>query len=120
MIATLTAVAAMSWLLATRIIYGRLRRAAIDGYASKRSWYPDGTDVPLYRDPVAEWQKRDREVTVTEALVLGLVWPLTLAAVAVWLLITSGPPLSRHELEAEKADALRRIGELEKQLGIAP
>ncbi|QES45209.1 hypothetical protein DEJ49_33255 [Streptomyces venezuelae] len=105
--------AAASWLLAARIIYGRVRQRGIDDLAAQRSLYDD---TLRYEDPVGEWEAHHQYDAVMEALLFAMLWPLTLAAFCIRWCITSSPPLSAHELKAERDALQAEVNETNRRL----
>jgi hypothetical protein len=100
-------------LYGARHLYSRLRARAIDKAANET-----GPFGPRHADPVAYFKEWDHGGTVVGSVLLAVFWPIALVGYGVYRFVTANPALSRTELAAERDAMAKRIGELERELGI--
>lgn len=122
----ITAVCATAYLAVAlwtmRWLYGRWRAQAIDGHFQ---WLKSlavtgkGPDAELLAEAKDSF---DRGGTQSAAFFTGLAWPVALIVIGVSAVVgrlMDGTPVrSRAELRVALAERERRIGELERELGI--
>jgi hypothetical protein len=112
--------------LATRPVYGYLRRASI---AKQIRVYPslyqysrvNRYDVEYYGFNRAKWDREDRPPVILSAILICMLWPFVLTVPVGYVLykyMTGSKTRSQAEIEAEKQQLNKRIKELEKELDI--